>query len=211
MVNGVSIGWGVDWQLEDWSVPAGAWSQTGTYIEAAIRLAESGGGYIQADRINQTLHVLPYYPVAPWGWAVATPDLTLPDAVCITEGIEWLDKPPYNAVYVVGGADGRQDLVKRTGTAGDRLAPTVVDPLATATAMTRQRGLRAIADTGRQALITVSLPVLAATGIITPGTLVQYTEQGVTRRGLSRSVSINGQFPSARQTIKVETHELESV
>lgn len=210
-VNGVSIGWGVDWQLEDWSVQAGAWSQTGAYIEAAIRIAESGGGYVQADRIAQTLHVLPYYPRMPHLWSLEPLDLTLPDAVCITEGIEWLDKPPYNAVYIVGGEGGRQDLVKRTGTAGDRLAPTVVDPLATATAMTRQRGIRVLGDTGRQALITVSLPVLAATGIITPGTLIEYTEQGVTRRGLSRSVSVNVQFPTARQTIKVETHELESV
>ena len=210
-VNGVSIGWGVDWQLEDWSVPAGAWSHTGTYIEAAIRLAESGGGYVQADRIAQTLHVLPYYPVMPRLWSLEPLDLTLPDAVCVTEGIEWLDKPNYNAVYIVGGADGRRDLVKRTGTAGDRLAPTVVDPLATATAMTRQRGIRVLGDTGRQALITVSLPILSATGIITPGTLIEYTEQGVTRRGLSRSVSVNVQFPTARQTIKVETHELESV
>ena len=211
MVNGVSIGWAVDWQLEDWSVPAGAWSHTGTYIEAAIRIAESGGGYVQADRTAQTLHILPYYPVAPWLWDAETPDLTLPDAVCVTEGIEWLDKPPYNAIYIVGGEGGRQDLVKRAGTAGDRLAPTVVDPLATATAMTRQRGLRVIADTGRQALVSVSLPILAETGIILPGTLVHYTEQGVPHRGLSRSVAIQHAFPTARQTIRIETHELEPV
>ncbi|HOX59638.1 MAG TPA: hypothetical protein PLC99_22380 [Verrucomicrobiota bacterium] len=208
MVNGVSIGWTVDWQLEDWSVPAGLWSYTGTYLGAAQRLAESGGGYVQADHALQTLHIRPYYPVAPWDWAEATPDLALPEDVCTVEEIEWQDKPAYNAVWVVGGANGRRDQVKRTGTAGDVLAPTVVDPLACDTVMTRQRGLRVIADTGRQVHLSLKLPVLAATGLIRPGLLLEYTEQGQTHVGLSRAVSVNYQFPTAWQTIKVETHEL---
>lgn len=210
-VNGVSLGWTVDWQLEDWSVPAGAWSYTGTYIGAAQRLAESGGGYVQADAALQTLHILPYYPTAPWQWATETPDVGLPDAVCTTEDLEWQDRPAYNAVWVVGQDQGRRDLIKRAGTAGDVLAPTVVDPLATDTIMTRQRGLRVIADTGRQVHVSVKLPILAETGIIMPGTLLEYTEQGQTHLGLSRAVSVQWGFPDAWQTIKVETHELESV
>ena len=210
-VNGVPIGWAVDWQVEDWIVSAGLFSHTGTYISAATRIAEAAGGYVQADDALQTLHILPHYPLAPWAWAAAMPDLILPEAVCTTEGIEWQDKPAYNAIWVVGAEHGRRDQVKRTGTAGDRSAPTVMDPLATSTIMTRQRGLRALADTGRQAHLSLSLPILAETGIIKPGLLIEYTEQGVTHRGLSRSVSVTCQFPTARQTIKVETHELESV
>lgn len=210
-VNGVPLGWMVDWQLNDWSVPAGLWSYTGTYIGAACRLAESGGGYVQADAALQTLHVLPYYPVAPWAWAAEIPDLVLPEAVCVTEDIEWQDKPAYNAVWVVGHDQGRRDLIKRAGTAGDCLAPSIADPLATHETMTRQRGLRAIADTGRQVHLSMQLPILAETGIIQPGQLVEYVEQGVPHRGLSRAVSVRYQFPTASQTIKVETHELESV
>ena len=211
MLNGVSIGWSVDWQLEDWSVPAGAWSYTGTYIGAATRLAESGGGYVQADDALQTLHILPYYPVAPWLWEEETPEIALPEDVCTVEEIEWQDKPAYNAVWVVGQAQGRRDLVKRTGTAGDVLAPTVVDPLATDTIMTRQRGIRVIADTGRQVHLSLKLPILAATGIIKPGQLIEYSEQGETHLGLSRAVSVTYGFPEAWQTVKVETHELEPV
>jgi len=45
------------------------------------------------------LHVLPYYPAAPWHWDQETVVLILPEAVCTTEGIEWQDKPQYNAVW----------------------------------------------------------------------------------------------------------------
>lgn len=206
MINGVSLGWTVDWRLEDWSVPATAWSYSGTYLGAALRIAEAGGGYVQADETAKTLHLYPYYPVSPWVWASATPDLQLPEDVCITEDIEWTDKAIYNAVWIVGGENGRRDKVKRAGTAADLHAPTIVDPLATDTVMTRQRGLRAIADTGRQALISVKLPILQQTGIINPGKLIRYTERGVTHLGLSRRVSVSWQFPAAWQTIGIETH-----
>lgn len=209
--NGVSMGWTVDWQLEDWPVPAGAWSYTGTYIGAATRIAEAGGGYVQADKSTETLHILPYYPVAPWDWAAATPDIVLPEDVCTTEDIEWSDKAAYNAVWIVGGDGGRREHIKRAGSAGDRHAPTVVDPLATDVIMTRQRGLRVLADTGRQALIGIKLPVLEEVGIILPGNLIEYSEQGQTHIGLSRAVSLHWEFPKCRQTVRIETHELESV
>lgn len=210
--NGIPLGWTVDWQLEDWPVAAGAWNYTGTAIGAALRVAEAGGGYVQADETAQTLHILPYYPRAPWDWAAATPDLVLPEDVCTTEDVEWSDKAPYNAVWIVGGElGGRRDKVQRAGSAADRQAPTVVDPLATDVIMTRQRGLRVLADTGRQALIGITLPVLAETGIIRPGTLIEYHEQGETHIGLSRAISLRWAFPTCRQTIKVETHELEPV
>jgi len=166
---------------------------------------------VQAHDTDPTLIIKPYYPLAPWAWAAATPDLIMPEAVCTTEGIDWQDSPAYNTVWVTGAANGRRDQVKRAGTAADRPAPTVVDPLATDPVMTRQRGLRALADTGRQAQIKVSLPVLTATGLIKSGLLVQYTEQGETHLGLSRAISVRYAFPTASQTVMMETHELEPV
>ncbi|MDT3669014.1 MAG: hypothetical protein ROZ37_01625 [Aromatoleum sp.] len=210
-VNGVSIGWSLDWRIADWLVPAGAWSHTGTYMDAATRLAEAGGGYVQAHDSDQTLIVLPRYPAAPWNWAAQTPDIDLPEDVCEVEGIEWQDKPAYNAVWVTGGESGRRDRIRRAGTAADRTAPTLVDPLATAPEMTRARGLAVLADTGRQAHISLRLPVLPETGIIRPGKLVRYTEGGNTHLGLTRAVQLEQRFPDLWQTIKVETHELEPI
>jgi hypothetical protein len=206
-LNGVGIGWAVDWRLEDWAVPAGAWSHTGSYIEAATRIAEAGGGYVQGHDTAQTLIIRPYYPVAPWNWPEAAPDIDLPEDVCQTEGIEWTEKAGYNAVWITGGENGRRDYVRRAGTDGLTMAPTVVDGLATDAIMTRQRGVRILADTGRQALISVKLPVVEETGIIKPGNLIRYTEQGVTRLGLSRAVSLECGFPEVWQTIKLEGRE----
>lgn len=211
MVNGVPIGWSLDWNITDWQVPIGAWSHTGSYIDAVIRVAEAGGAYVQAHDTADELIILPHYPLTPWNWASGTPDYNIPESIITVEGIEWTEKPSYNAVWIVGGADGRKDKIKRTGTAADRPAPTIVDPLATDIDMTRQRGTPILSDTGRQALISLSLPVLPETGIIRPGALVDYTENATTRRGLVRGVNINHTFPSLRQTIQVETHELEPV
>lgn len=210
-INGVPIGWAIDWQIEDWTVPAGAWSHSGTYKDAATRIAEAGGAYVQAHDTEQTLAVRPLYPLAPWDWAAATPDLVLPEDVCEIESIEWLEKPGYNAVYVVGGDGGRRDRIKRAGSNAANRAPNIVDALATDPVMTRQRGLPALADTGRQAHISIRLPVLPETGIIRPGTLTRYTESGNTHIGLTRAVSVDQDWPRLWQTVRIETHVREPV
>lgn len=210
-LNGVPIGWTLDWRITDWQVPAGAWSHTGTYLDAALRIAEAGGAYVQAHNTDQSLIILPRYPAAPWNWPDQTPDIDLPEDVVEVEGIEWHDKPNYNAVWIAGAEGGRRDRIRRTGTAADRYAPSIVDPLATAPEMTRQRGLAILGDTGRQAHISLRLPVLPETGIIQPGHLVRYTESGTPRLGLTRAVSIDHRFPELWQTIRLETHEIEPV
>lgn len=205
--NGVPIGWTIDWQIEDWQIPAGIWSHNGTWIDAAKRIAEAGGAYVQSHDTDQTLRILPRYPTAPWIWSSSTPDIALPEDVVEVEGIEWQEKPDYNAVWVHGGEQGRADRIIIGTTGGTNPAPTIVDELATDPAMTRQRGLALLGDTGKQAQISLRLPVLPETGMIRPGTLIEYQEQGNTRRGLVRSLSISHNRPELWQTIGVETHE----
>ena len=206
-INGVPIGWALDWQIDDWQVPAGIWSHTGSYIAAAQRIAEAGGAYIQAHDTLQTLRILPRYPIAPWGWGNATPDIILPEDIVEVEGIDWQERPHHNAVWVHGGDQGRADRIRRTGTAADRYAETIVDPLATDPIMTRQRGLAVLGNTGKQAHISLRLPVLPETGLIRPGQLIEYTEQGNTHRGISRALGIDQTYPDLWQTITLETHE----
>ena len=205
--NGVGIGWAIDWQAADWLVPAGLYSHTGSYIAHAQRLAEAAGAYVQADPLFDTLRILPRYPLLPWEWSAATPDITLPSAPVVREAIEWQDKAAYNRVFVSGTeAGGVLGQITRAGTAGDVVAPMVTDPLITHADAARARGRPILADTGRQARITLELPILPETGIITPGKLVQYTDAGTTRRGLVRSTAVTAQLPTARQTIELETH-----
>jgi hypothetical protein len=205
-LNGISLGWSIDWALEDWLVPAGVFAHQGSYVAAVNAIAKAAGGYVQPHASLQTLRVLPRYPVAPWAWSTVTPDFELPSAVTTREGIEWVERPRYNRVFVSGQQSGVLGQVTRAGTAGDLLAPMVTDPLITTAAAARQRGLSVLANTGRQANVSLRLPVLAETGVIRPGQFVRYVDAGTERVGLVRSVSVDSSFPELWQSIGVETH-----
>jgi hypothetical protein len=203
--NGIPIGWAVDFDLEDWDVPGGTWAHQGTYMTALQAIAGAAGGYLQPHRTDQTMRVLPRYPAAPWEWGSVTPDYELPAAVVVREAIEWVDKPIYNRVFVSGTRNGLLGQVTRAGTAGDVLAPPVVDDLLTGIPALRQRGVSILGDVGRQAEVTLRLPVLSETGVITPGSFVRYVDGPVTRIGLVRTTSVDGPV-QLRQTLGLETH-----
>ena len=207
--NGVPIGWSVDWGLTDWLVPAGVFAHQGTHISALNAVVQAAGGYLQPHRTAATLRVLPMYPSAPWAWGAVTPDFELPADVTTRESIQWVEKPSYNRVFVSGQQTGVLGQVTRTGTAGDLLAQTVVDPLITHADAARQRGIAVLSDTGRIATVGLSLPVLAETGVIEPGKFVRYVDGGTTRLGLVRStsVSVGESAAETRQQIVMEVHE----
>lgn len=203
--NGVPLGWDVDWNLTDWLVPAGAFSHQGTHMSALSAIAGAAGAYIQPHPTDQTLIVLPRYPDAPWAWGSVTPDFELPAAVTVNEGIEWIDKPLYNMVFVSGQGQGPLVGVKRAGSAGDLVAPGVVDPLITHVDAGRQRGISILGDTGRRADVSLSLPVLPETGVIPPGQYIEYADGTTTYFGITRSVRVDVTWPKVRQSITVET------
>ena len=204
--NGVPLGWDVEWNPDDWNVPAGVFNHQGSYISALNQVAGSISAYLQPHNTDEVLRVLSRYPVAPWDWAGVTPDFDLPAAVMSRESIEWRDKPRYNRVYVMGQQAGVNGRVTRAGTAGDYLAPSVVDPLITQAVAARQRGIAVLSDTGRIATVGLRLPVLAETGIIKPGSFVKYTDGGAQRIGITRSVQVEVGLPAIWQTLGVETH-----
>lgn len=206
-VNGVGMGWDVDWQLQDWQVPAGAWSHQGTWLSAVTTIAAAAGGYVQPHATLPTLRILPRYPAAPWDWAASVlPDFALPADVVSVEGIEWTTRPAYDRVHVSGQAQGVLAEVTRSGTAGALVAPMVTDPLITHADAARQRGLAVLADTGAQARVSLTLPVLQETGLILPGKFVRYSDGAVQRTGIVRGCSLGWSRPTLRQTLQIETH-----
>lgn len=206
--NGVPLDWSIDWQLEDWDVPAGAWAMRGPRIDALKAIAAAAGGYVQPHMTDKVLRVLHRYPTAPWGWAGVTPDFELPAAVVRQEGIEWSEKAVYNRVFVSGQGQGVLGQVTREGTAGDAVAEMVTDALITDTPAVRQRGRAILSDTGLQALVTLSMPVLEDSGgLILPGKFVKYVDGSTERTGIARSLQVSVGHPQVWQTIQVETHE----
>ncbi len=203
-INGIPLGWAVDWGLTDWNVPAGVFARQGTWVEALAAIAGAAGGYLIPHPSAQSIRVRHRYPVAPWEWSTVTPDFVLPVDAVARESLRWREKPAYNRVFVSGQEVGVLGQVTRAGTAGDVLAPMVVDPLITEAAAARQRGMAVLADTGHQIEVSLRLPVLAETGIIGPGAFVEYQDGSVTRLGLVRSTQIEAGMPEVWQTLGVQ-------
>ena len=203
-LNGIPLGWTVDWGITDWNVPTGVFARQGTWIEALASIASAVGGYLIPHPSDQRIRVRHRYPVAPWDWATITPDFVLPVDAVARESLRWLEKPAYNRVFVSGQDVGVLGQVTRAGTAGDMLAPMVVDPLITEAGAARQRGIAVLADTGQQIEVSLRLPVLAETGIIEPGAFVEYQDGSVTRLGLVRSTQIEAGMPEVWQTLGVQ-------
>jgi hypothetical protein len=206
----LATGFALDWQLPDWLVPAGAWSYQGlTPLAAVLRLVGSVGGTLNAHPRELRLAARSRYPVLPWRWGTATPDVTLPlDAVRALD-LRWQEKPAFNAVHVAGERHGLVARVLRGGSAGDRVAPMVVDPLITHADAARERGSRILADTGRQARVTLELPMLPSLGLLEPGQLVAVGQGGDAWRGLVRANQVAAQWTdtlTVRQTVELERH-----
>lgn len=206
----------LDWALTDWLVPAGAWSHTGTPLAAVQAIAEAAGGYVLSARNAPTLLVRHPYPTlqggipgGPWNWPSADPDVEIAPDALITRSIERADGPDINGLYVSGTTAGVIALVKRTGTAGDKLAPMVADALITEEAAARQRGTAILGAAGAKHLVQIDMPLLTgvdAPGVLDVGQLVEITE-AQPWRGRVRAVSVSARHGGeVRQSVQIERH-----
>jgi hypothetical protein len=205
----------LDWGLTDWLVPAGAWSHQGTPLDAVQAIAQAAGGYLQSHRSTATLLARHPYaqragdlPGAPWGWMTGAADVELATDALITEGVERKDGSDINAVYVSGTTAGLLALVKRTGSAADKLASPITDSLITHADAARQRGLAVLGSAGNKYAVRLELPVLTGSsepGVLDVGQLVQ-VNASIPWRGRVRAVSVSAKRPILRQTVTLERH-----
>lgn len=203
-------GVGVDWQVDDWLVPARAWSHSGTPISAVRRVADAIGAVLQSPPVGDAVVVAKRYPALPWAWHTIPADVTLAsmDPV-LTLGYEEAERPDYEGVYVSGQAQGVLALVKRVGTAPARVMPIVTDALITDLVAARQRGEALLGATGQQEMVSMTLPVLTGPGepgVIGLGKLVQVPDPSGAWRGMVRAVSVAAGPGVAEQTITLERH-----
>jgi hypothetical protein len=208
-VNGVSLGWALDWQIADWFVPADRWVFRGSYIGALQDIASAAGAYLQPHPTAKTLRVLPRYPHAPWDWETLLPvDIELPVDVTSVEGVEEVIRPDFNRVFVGGLQEpGYFGPVTRGGTAGDKVAAPILHPLITAAEAHIQRGRAELSNTGVQEHLSLRLMVLPETGIILPGKSIRYVDEDGPRLGIVRGTQVQmDRWPEMHQTLGVETH-----
>ncbi|MEG0937902.1 MAG: hypothetical protein RSE32_03125 [Comamonas sp.] len=198
----------LDWQIPDWQVPAGAWSFQGTPLQAVLRMAESVNAVVRSHRTAVQLIVAPRYPVLPWEWGAAVPDVQMPAAIIVTDELRPDPRAEYNAVYVAGGSvGGVLGHVVRSLSARDKLAPQIQDDLITHADAARMRGSWELAASGNKLQHSISMPVLTGgsnPGILNPGQLLEVADTDGTWRGLVRGVSVSASMPRVRQQVTVE-------
>jgi hypothetical protein len=187
--NGVSLGWVLNWQAADWLVPAGLWTARATPIAALDAIARAAGAFVQPSFSAQTLHVVKKYRAAPWDWDSVTPDYELPAAVVRRESIQRITAANYNRVMVVGDTGGGLFDVRRAGSAADVEAEQISEPLVCTAAAAAARALPVLADVGRIERQTLKVPVLASLGLVRPGRIIRYVDGGVTKMGVTTSLS----------------------
>lgn len=195
-------------ELDDWPVPAGVFSFTGTPLGVVQRVAEAAGGMVISRRTGYGVIVRPRYAVLPNEWSTTAPELELPLNVLDSESFRVADQPPYDGVVVSGQQQGAVGLVRLAGTSGGFQAPMVTDALLTDVIALRQRGQAVLGQGGKQQVHTLSLPVVTVAGaavVPEPGWLVRVADAPAWV-GMVTGVQVEAQLGSAVLTVTLERH-----
>jgi hypothetical protein len=211
----LNTGWSASYHADlaqlfttDWLIPGGAWSyQNKSPIDAIVQIARSAGARAYADRNNNIVHIDPRYPVSPWNWATAQPNKMIPLSLARSIATQLTPQPDYNHIYVSGQTQGVIVSATRQGTAGDKPAPMITDSLITYVNAGRERARNSLANTGRQARVTLDLPLNETTGLIEPGQLIEVSD-AIPWRGLVTGININAALGAISQRVEIERHYL---
>lgn len=211
--DGIPSGFDLDWQLIDdlgWPVPANTLNYDGlTPIQAIQKIAEAGGGFVSAHPEEPTVIVYPDYAAPVWQWGAVAPNKSIPFDLVLSKSMQWQEKPSYNGVYVAGVVSGVTAFARITGTAGDYQAPMYVDRMSCDVQAARQKAISILSEGGKQAMVTLDMPMHNSIGLITPPMMVEVTGDGDDWLGRVHSVSISVSLNNGvtvRQSVQVERH-----
>jgi hypothetical protein len=158
------------------------------------------------SRNSKTLKILPRYPVLPWQFDEATPNLVIPDSALQSLTYRAVIPAQANGVYVHGGEIGGViGWCRLNGTDGARLSQTISNALMTNVVGCRALGERILAGQYTQpALQSVTLPMNATDmPLANVGDLIRVNVDGGQVRGVVNSVSVSANFGSVSQTIQI--------
>lgn len=208
-----NTGWTVDWQLDNWVVPAGLWTQYSTPLDVLIRLATATDDGVYTDPTEPIIKLHQRWPMASWLLDAATVDLLIPEDAVISLSQSPIYTQPINGVYVSGTTHGALALVKIAGTDGtlQPAAPLTEALLCdVAGVAARRRGLNALSDSGAGFEMDAEVLFAPEIGLVRPGMVVSIA--GL--KGISRSCRISAQWSGdsllVRQSIGLERREVEA-
>jgi len=201
------LGWSLDWQCPTWVVPNGAYTYNNqTPIQALAGIANDIGAIIKPSQTQQSLTLTPRYPVGPWHFALAVPDLVIPEAAILSLTQRPIVPSQINGVYAhgseIGGVIG---WCRLAGTDGSKLAQTVSNSLITDVIGARALGERILAANAQQPSIqSLTVPMDGDDFPLAQiGWLAQITVDSAPVRGIINAVSIEAGLGRVQQTIQI--------
>jgi len=210
-----NTGWTVSWQAPDWVVAGGAWAfQDLDPMGQLNKLAAAVGARVRPHRELKLLEVISMYPHSPHLWDAAPLDAILPSSLILDLGGRWQAGPSYNRAIVAGNSAGGVLVnATRSGTAGDTMAPQIVDPLITSSIVGQERARVEMDLGGSREMVSITT-MLGENGdqtgpaLMLPQHLIEVQEIGDSWRGQVGSLVISAARGSdtlkVRQQIEVE-------
>lgn len=190
----------------DWLIPGGAWSyQNKAPIDCVVQIAKAAGARAYADRTAKLVHIDPRYPANPWDWPGETLDQTIPLSLVRSITTHLAPQPDYDHVIVSGQSHGVTVSASLFGSSGAVTAPMVTDNLITYVQAGRERARNILCNTGKQARVTLDLPLNDSTGLLQPGQLVE-VEDNTHWRGLVTGTNITASHGQISQSVEIERH-----
>jgi len=206
----------LQWSLVDelgWNVPANAWSYVElTPIKAIQEIAEGAGGFVSSHMKDRKLLIQPRYAYAPWEWFGLAPDVSIPFNLVLQRTRDKDFKPDYNAVTVAAENEGIQAVVKREGTAGDKMAPTAVTAFINSEQPARTMARAELSKYGKKRMYQDTIPLHPSIGVILPSQIIGMQDKDLsTWNGHSYGTSISASWSGdaglkIRQTFTVERY-----
>lgn len=154
-LNGLSISI-LDWNINDWLVPAAAYSVAGkTPIAVLADIAKAAGGFLTSHPSEPTVSLKPRWKVAAWDMATVTPDVIVPADVIRQINDQKRVNPRYNTVRLNSASDGAE--VYRQTQGRDAEASTQDHPLYTDRDAMLPAGTAILSDSGTHGDYTIKL------------------------------------------------------
>lgn len=209
-LNGLSISL-LDWGINDWLVPASAYSVANKTPIAVIQdIAAAGGGFVLSDPSQATLSIKPRWSVAAWQLSSATPDVTVPLDVISDISDKRRANPQYNTVLLTSSSEGGE--VYRATQGRDAEAPTQSHALYTDRDAIVPAGTVVLSDSGMHGDYTLkmlwsevyNIP-LAKLGQIWQVNDTEGAWRGVVT-GVSISVDKGNDAPTVSQTVTIDRY-----
>ncbi len=206
--NNVPIGWDVVWvysdnSIDDYIVPGGSYSFTGTYASAISDVATAIGAYIVPDDVLQKMYIKPLYIKPIWQISDSDVQIVLPEDIVVEESVSLEKRPDYNRVYVVGQQNGVIVEVTRSGTSGNILAPLFTHPLITSVVGGRLKGTEILSASGEKKYYDLRFPPVENV-FLNVGDIIRYTLSDIYVIGIVRGVSISATLNEVWQQVRVE-------